>query len=552
MKTSSLILQRLALLVLLSTLNYQHSTALAQGTAFSYQGRLGAGGNPANGIYDFRFTIYDAVSNGTAVSGFLTNSATPVTNGLFAVALDFGPGVFTGPGRWLQVDVRTSGVGVFTSLSPRQPILPTPYTMMASGAGSLLGTLPASQLSGTVALGQLPASVVTNGATGLTLAGSFSGSGAGLTGINGSAIQNGTVGSAQLAAGAVTATNLAPGVGSIPAGTIVLSETPANAALTASGFAPMLTGMGANWSLGTNAAAWDPRDSMGVLAMNDRMWVLGGERITAGAFVKFFNDVWSSSNGVTWTQASSGAPWSARRNFGVVALNGQMWVLGGYGGNYVTGYYTNDVWSSSDGASWVQVTNSARWSARAGFAAVAFNNQMWVLGGSGFSDVWSSSDGANWTRVTNAAPWGARSGLQAVAFNGQMWVLGGGSYNDVWSSRDGANWTLVTASAQWAGRGIFGAMALNSQMWVVGGYASGLGWLNDAWSSRDGASWSKLTDAAPWGARPLFSAVGLNGQLWVMGGQLTDTTGWNSVHDTWLSQNTTNNTLGGFYLFQKQ
>jgi hypothetical protein len=153
--------------------------------------------------------------------------------------------------------------------------------------------------------------------------------------------------------------------------------------------------------------------------------------------------------------------------------------------------------------------------------------------------------------VTNAAPWGARSGIQAVAFNGQMWVLGGSGYNDVWSSKDGLNWTQVTASAQWAARGAFGAAALNSQMWVIGGYSS-LGWLSDVWSSRDGAAWNKLTDTASWGARPLFSAVPFNGQLWVLGGQLTDTTGWNSVHDTWLSQNTTNNTLGGFYLFQKQ
>ena len=45
-------MQRLYLLsfVILSTLNHQLSTALAQSTAFTYQGRLNNGGNPANGV----------------------------------------------------------------------------------------------------------------------------------------------------------------------------------------------------------------------------------------------------------------------------------------------------------------------------------------------------------------------------------------------------------------------------------------------------------------------------------------------------------------------
>src|SRR5438093_7038473 len=39
----------------LSTLNPQLSTLFAQGTAFTYQGRLNDGANPASGSYDLRF-----------------------------------------------------------------------------------------------------------------------------------------------------------------------------------------------------------------------------------------------------------------------------------------------------------------------------------------------------------------------------------------------------------------------------------------------------------------------------------------------------------------
>src|SRR5665213_2890901 len=50
------LLVALALLAL-STLNLQLSTCLAQGTAFTYQGRLNSSGGPANGLYDFRIRL---------------------------------------------------------------------------------------------------------------------------------------------------------------------------------------------------------------------------------------------------------------------------------------------------------------------------------------------------------------------------------------------------------------------------------------------------------------------------------------------------------------
>ena len=162
----------------------------AQGTAFSYQGRLNDSGSPANGLYDVRFTIWDAPTNGNLVAGPLTNSATGVTNGLFTVTLDFGGGVFTGPALWLELDVQTNGGGAFTPLLPLQPILPVPYAVMANTASNLVGTLPAAQLSGTIPLAKLPVAVVTNNGTSLTLNGTFSGNGSGLSSLNYNNITN--------------------------------------------------------------------------------------------------------------------------------------------------------------------------------------------------------------------------------------------------------------------------------------------------------------------------------------------------------------------------
>ena len=126
----------IALLTCLSTLSPQLSAA-PLGTAFTYQGRLTAGTEPAQGIYDLRFTIYDSAGGDNAVAGPITNSAVGVTNGLFTVTLDFGDSVFTGDARWLEIAARTNGgTGDFTTLAPRQAVTPAPYALYSSGAGT--------------------------------------------------------------------------------------------------------------------------------------------------------------------------------------------------------------------------------------------------------------------------------------------------------------------------------------------------------------------------------------------------------------------------------
>jgi hypothetical protein len=151
--------------------------AAAQGTAFTYQGRLNNGSNPANGGYDLTFSLFSVASGGSAVTGPLTNSATIVSNGLFLVSLDFG-GVFTGTNYWLEIGVRTNGNGAFTTLAPRQPVTPTPYAIFAEGSSNLVGVVPNGGLGGTYG------SAVTMNNLANQFNGSFTGNGGGLTNLN--------------------------------------------------------------------------------------------------------------------------------------------------------------------------------------------------------------------------------------------------------------------------------------------------------------------------------------------------------------------------------
>jgi hypothetical protein len=155
-------------------------TAFAQGTAFTYQGRLNSGGSPANGNYDLQFTLYDAANGGTQQGNILAIAPTAASNGLFTVTLDFG-NQFNGTARWLAIGVRTNGsVSAYTVLSPREQLTPTPYAITAGNvtgsvpAGQLTGTLPSANLAGTYS-----GALILNNASD-----SFTGDGSGLINVN--------------------------------------------------------------------------------------------------------------------------------------------------------------------------------------------------------------------------------------------------------------------------------------------------------------------------------------------------------------------------------
>ncbi len=166
MKSKIKLRQRAALLLLLlSTLSLQPSTTVAQGTIFTYQGRLNDGGQPANGTnYGMLFYLYDAPTGGSLVGNLGIVSVT-VSNGLFTVPLNFDH-VFDGNPRWLEINVQKNG-GSYSTLTPRQPLRPTPYAITA----------------GRVVSGGLSSGAYTNAVTFNHAANSFTGNGGGLTNV---------------------------------------------------------------------------------------------------------------------------------------------------------------------------------------------------------------------------------------------------------------------------------------------------------------------------------------------------------------------------------
>jgi hypothetical protein len=133
-------------IILLAIICTFTATTLAQGTLFTYQGRLTDGGSAANGTYEMQFKLTDLA--GVQIGSPITHSAVTVTDGVFTVLLNYGP-AFTGADRLLEISVRPAGSGnPFTLLSPRQPITSVPYAYRAAVTSTADTATNATQLGG--------------------------------------------------------------------------------------------------------------------------------------------------------------------------------------------------------------------------------------------------------------------------------------------------------------------------------------------------------------------------------------------------------------------
>ena len=227
-----------------------------------------------------------------------------------------------------------------------------------------------------------------------------------------------------------------------------------------------------------------------------------------------------------WVKVANNAPFGPRDGAGGIVHNGKMWLIGGWNPERFPLQTANDVWSSVDGATWVQEKQNTflnaetfpatDWEGRHFAGYHSYDGKMWIVGGDpnqGYyqTDVWSSIDGQAWTRTdlhtvepridarnglpfppgiyrpVETAQYGLRTAHITGTFLGRMFLMGGQrmnefvdptwpgaapmAFNDVWWSVDGASFGRVTTTGPvWRPRGyVSEAVELNSQMWLVGG-----------------------------------------------------------------------------------
>ena len=130
---------------------------------------------------------------------------------------------------------------------------------------------------------------------------------------------------------------------------------------------------GNTWIFEGNAA-WDARYIHQAVSHSGRLYVLGG------SVFGDYNDVWSSVDGRSWVQekVNNSDFWSERSGHQSLSRDGLLYVLGGLNDSSSTFY--KDVWSSADGVGWTETPTEADWQGRQRHQAVVFPSPLVLVG----------------------------------------------------------------------------------------------------------------------------------------------------------------------------
>lgn len=199
-----------------------------------------------------------------------------------------------------------------------------------------------------------------------------------------------------------------------------------------------------SWEVIAEKSNLPDRVFYGTTVFKDKIWLFGG-----WDGKKYYNDAWSSADGVNWERMSEKAAWSPRNISGsVVVFKDRIWIIGG---GMIDGEKSGnpdsdkEIWSSDDGIDWKQAKLTAP--RKLAGTPIVFDNKLWLAGanrGNGFeSGMLYSEDGANWSELQ--APWSPRGGVAVWVFGGKLYLTGGKSShtengeikfvysNDVWA-----------------------------------------------------------------------------------------------------------------------
>jgi len=208
---------------------------------------------------------------------------------------------------------------------------------------------------------------------------------------------------------------------------------------------------------------------------NNKLWVIGGEDNDGNAL----GDIWSSNDGENWTLEVNSADFGNIQFHSTVVFNDKMYVI--FGNNTTN---KTEVWSTSNGTSWTQNTANAAdaFFGRGGHKSLVFNNAIYVIGGEAttkLNDVWKSINGTDWEQISiNGDVLPRITGHTATVYNNKVWVIAGRQgtedySNSIYYSLDMITWKKYEHDVPFVAIAFHNTLNYNNALWVFGGYKNG-------------------------------------------------------------------------------
>ncbi|HPS30990.1 MAG TPA: hypothetical protein PLZ43_12090 [bacterium] len=281
---------------------------------------------------------------------------------------------------------------------------------------------------------------------------------------------------------------------------------------------------GIDWTKGeSNQAQFNPRASHCAAFFKNKFYVIGGTAFD-GVEEKTVADVWTSTDGKTWSLVTETAAIGARNRHRCVVHDNKLWVIGGRDGN---GTELTDVWFTSNGTDWeTDVVPEGGLLAGSNAAVISNGTKLFVFGTAPYFGTPSaySRDSTGWT-VLPTPSYGGDGSFGYAFLNGTMYLAGGidsaqtATTNSIYYTADGEKWDVATGA--FTARAFAPMININNTLYLIGGNNLTTR-LNDVWTSTDGLNFVQVTGETGFTARSSHAAAASDSKLCIIGGTMVD------------------------------
>lgn len=239
----------------------------------------------------------------------------------------------------------------------------------------------------------------------------------------------------------------------------------------------------------SDGQTWQRNDFMGqawfTLPYADA--VVHGGNIWLVADATVYSATQAGDGSLSWTTRTTTAPWGAT-HMELTSFGGTLWAISGYQSGSA-----GSVWSSADGVNWTEAS-AAPWPNHPYKRLVVANGKLLaIVSASAFGStpgaVWATSDGVTWTQQCAATPWEHDGSswlsacyIAAAWFDGAIHVVGMENTHFV-STDDGVSWVKVhptgSESSHFTPTSAYGCelVAFDGDLYLMGSEEDDVDWL---------------------------------------------------------------------------